>query len=114
MRIDAQGGIERLVRQSGPLHLPAEIASGASSAAALGGHRGDHTTAMRPDASSRQRKGEQHVHDLLQIQVVGSKWDWFVLGLDKYGTVWCGTPRPIGATFELDWVQINENITKKK
>ena len=32
--IDAQGGIERLARQSCPLHLPAAIASGASSAAA--------------------------------------------------------------------------------
>ena len=53
------------------------------------------------------------MHDLMQLQVVGSRSDWFVLGLDKYGTVWSGTPRPVGATFELDWVQINENITKK-
>ena len=55
------------------------------------------------------------MHDLMQIQVVGSRSDWFVLGLDKYGTVWSGTPRPVGAgpMFELDWVQINENITKK-
>ena len=54
------------------------------------------------------------MHDLLQIEVVGSKSEWLVLGLDKYGTVWSGTPRPVGATFELDWVQINENIAKKE
>ena len=55
------------------------------------------------------------MHDLMQIQVVGSRSDWFVLGLDKHGTVWSGTPRPVGAgaTFQLDWVQIDENITKK-
>jgi hypothetical protein len=69
---------------------------------------------MLPDVSSRQTKGEQRMHDLLQIEVVGSKSDWFVLGLDKYGIVWSGTPRPVGATFELDWVQVNENITKKE
>jgi hypothetical protein len=54
------------------------------------------------------------MHDLLQIQVVGSKSDWFVLGLDKFGTVWSGTPRLVGATFELDWVLINETIAKKE
>ena len=71
----------------------------------VGVHRGDFTTAMLPDVSSRQTKGEQRMHDLLQIEVVGSKSDWFVLGLDKYGIVWSGTPRPVGATFELDWVR---------
>src|SRR6266849_408984 len=69
---------------------------------------------MVEGVSSRQRKGGQHMHDLLQIEVVGSKSDWFLLGLDKYGTVWSGTARPVGATFELDWVQINENIAKKE
>src|SRR5437879_7686300 len=69
---------------------------------------------MLPDVSSRQTRGEQRMHDLLQIEVVGSKSDWSVLGLDKYGIVWSGTPRPVGATFELDWVQVNENITKKE
>jgi hypothetical protein len=54
------------------------------------------------------------MHDLLRIEVVGSKSDWFVLGLDKYGIVWCGTPRHVGTTFELDWVQIKETITKKE
>ena len=53
------------------------------------------------------------MHDLLQIQVVGSKSDWFLLGLDKYGTVWSGTARPVGATFELDWVQINEKSRRR-
>jgi hypothetical protein len=70
---------------------------------------------MFPDVSLRQTKGEQRMHDLLQIEVVGSsKSDWFVLGLDKYGIVWSGTPRHVGATFELDWVQVIENITKKE
>jgi hypothetical protein len=70
--------------------------------------------AMLPDVSSHGTKGEQRMLDLLQIEVVGSKSDWFVLGLDKYGIVWSGTPRPVGATFELDWVQIKGNITKKE
>src|SRR5262245_66622031 len=66
-------------------------------------------SSTRPSISHcdpRQRKGEQHMHDLMEIHVVGSRSDWFVLGLDKYGTVWSGTPRPVatGATFELDWV----------
>jgi hypothetical protein len=70
---------------------------------------------MFPGVSLRQTKGEQRImHDLLQIEVVGSKSDWFVLGLDKYGIVWSGTPRPVGATFELDWVQVIEHITKKE
>ena len=35
------------------------------------------------------------MHDLMQIQVGGSRLDWFVLGLDKYGTVWSRTRRVV-------------------
>ena len=42
------------------------------------------------------------MHDLVKIQVVGSRSDWFVLGLDKYGTVWSRTPS-VGTVHPLSY-----------